>query len=241
MAVTPEGMYQQLGALVAAMPVLTGRIGAEEHRWLGRAAVLLRHYLSPVEVTSFNLASESLFGMLQEQNALKISAMVHRALAHAEQAAPADMQGQFIAAGAAFTALQVISKILSPATDDLLIIDPYLDATVMFEFVPLAPERVNCRLLGSNREVRTDSLRTGLTRWRTQFGETRPIEARVVPQRQLHDRIVIIDRRTAFNLSQSLNAFAATAHASAVRFPEDIARQKIDAYSDMWDTATVLA
>lgn len=240
MSTTPEGLHQQLGALVATMPDLTGNIGRDELTWLGRAYVLVSGQLGRSDALSFQLASEGLSGMLQDQNALRIAAMTHRALAVAESKAPAGSQGAFIAAGAAFTALQVVAKIFSEARTEILVVDPYLDATVIFEYVPFAPEGIACRLLGASREALVQTLNTVAGRWATQFGNTRPIGIRVAPQRQLHDRLIIVDANRAYNLSQSLNGFAVHSHASATRFPTDIADQKIAAYEEIWTAATIV-
>ncbi len=147
MPLDPEALYRQLGQLVAEAPNLAGPgpITPELHRWLGRAGALIEEGgQDPLEIMdriSFNTASDGLQGVLRERNAHQILAILHRALARTELNAPAAAQGAFIRVGAAFNVFQAMSKVLGEATQDLLIVDPYMDATVLTDFAPYMGDR----------------------------------------------------------------------------------------------------
>lgn len=255
MPIDPEALYRQLGQLVAETPgnlAGPGDLSPETHHWLGRAAALigeLRIYVGPgttagtmvlADQVSFNSASDGLVGILREQNAHRIIAILHRALACAELKAPAAAQGAFIPVGAAFDALQVIGKVFSEATREVFIIDPYMDAKVLTDFALLAPERVAIRLLTDSFSTKPEALQPAATRWVQQYGALRPLETRLTAPRALHDRLISIDGAHVWSLTQSLKDMAGRSPASVLRVEADLGRMKIDAYEQFWAGANPL-
>ncbi|GGD44236.1 hypothetical protein GCM10011335_53500 [Aureimonas glaciei] len=85
------------------------------------------------------------------------------------------------------------------------------------------------------------SLPPAVERWHAQYVNVRSLEARLDLARSLHDRLIIVDGRTAWILTQSLNAFARRAPATIVRSDEETSRLKVDAYQQIWENAAVLA
>lgn len=147
MPIDPESLYRQLGQLVAETPenLATGSLTPETFRWLGRAAALVNESGERADKVFFTVASDTLTGSLREQSAHQIVTVLHRALARAELNAPAAVRGAFIPVGATFDVFQVISKVFREAIHDLLIVDAYMDATVLTDFTPLAREQVGTR------------------------------------------------------------------------------------------------
>lgn len=237
-------MYLRLEAIVAEMPDFISEPSPEALRWLGRANALLEMALPPQDLdrAGFKVASEGLIGLGRPSAANRIAVILHRALARAELAAPAAMQDTFVPVGATFTALQAISKIVRPATRDVLIVDPYLDESALLDYGPLIGEGVQLRLLYDSSGAKySASLCVGVNRWTQQFGNSRPLETRASAPRALHDRLVIVDGSSVWSLTQSLKDFAGRSPASALKVrDEDIARLKVDAYSAIWATATPL-
>ena len=82
------------------------------------------------------------------------------------------------------------------------------------------------------------SLKPAAEHWRQQMKQ--PLEVRLGTPRSLHDRLILIDGKTAFVLGQSFKDLATRAHTSLVRMPPDAASLKIDAYELMWSSATSL-
>lgn len=242
MQLTPEALYGQLGQLVAEMPELgqsAGPITPEMNRWMGRAAALVELVCDTADAAYFRVAAQSLHGVLRDDNAQAIAAIVHRALAQAEMMAPAASRGAFIAAGSTFDAFAAVGKVLSLAKTDVLIVDPYADEKVLTDFAPLAPERVRVRLLADWAAYK-QSLKPAAGRWVQQYGQTRPLEVRFAAAKTLHDRLILVDSTTAWVLGQSFNKLAERAHTSIVQANQETAALKISAYENLWQTAVPL-
>jgi hypothetical protein len=238
MTLTPEALYLRLGSLVAEMPDLTGPITPEINRWLGRAIALAEMILDIPDTAILRAAANGLGSSTQRSHAQTVSLIIHRALAQAELQAPATSQGAFIAAGDTFDALAAVAKALATATTDVLLVDPYADATVLFDYAVLAPEAVAVRLLA--KTDRRTQLQPAAVRWVEQFGNVRPLEVRLAPAKSLHDRLILADGATVYVLGQSFNKLAARAHTSLVRAPPDVATAKLEAYAAMWEAAEPL-
>jgi len=238
----PEALYQQLGRLIEDMPDL--RVLDNYHpdtiRWLGRAYALVSEIGQIVDTETMRLACDkvTIHPDLRNGYAEQIESILYRALGVAELRAPIDSQGSFIPAKNAFDALAAVAKVLQSATQDVLIVDPYMDEKALTDFAVLAPEKTNIRLMADDL-YQKPSLRPAVLRWKQQYA-TRPLEARLTPARTLHDRLIIVDTKTAYTLTQSLNAFAVRSPASIVRVDDSVGALKIPAYQATWNGATVI-
>jgi hypothetical protein len=235
---TTEAIYLRLGNLIADTPDLKADPTPETRRWVARVFAMIEagKLVDTVSIVSFKVASQSLEGRLREMNADTILAIAHQALANAELHAPAELQGAFIASGHAFDAFAAVGKALGTATADVFIVDPYADAKVLTDYAVLAPETVLVRVL--TEATHSKSLKPAAEHWRQQMKQL--LEVRLGAPRSLHDRLILIDGKTAFVLGQSFKDLATRAHTSLVRMPPDAGRLKIDAYELMWSSATPL-
>jgi hypothetical protein len=237
MATDPQAIYVQLGRLLEAPPNLSASPRSEEgHRWLGRAYALIIELRDVALLASLDMAIrnlESPNANIHHQAKEEVFTLLHRALAIAELRAPVAAQGAFIPAGGAFDALAAIGKVLASAKSEALIIDPYMDETVLTDFAPMIREGVQIKLLSDQHDHKA-SLKPAVERWRAQHKTTRPLEARLALARTLHDRLIVVDTRNVHILTQSLNAFAARAPASIVRVDDETANLKIVAYDSIW-------
>jgi hypothetical protein len=235
---TAEAIYLRLGSLIADAPDLKADPTPETRRWIARVFAMIEagKLVDAVSIVSFKVASQSLEGALREMNADTILAIAHQALAKAELHAPAELQGAFIAAGHSFDAFAAVGKALGTATTDVFIIDPYADAKVLTDYAVLAPETVSVRVLAE--AAYGNSLKPAAQHWRQQMKQ--PLEVRLGTPRSLHDRLILIDGRTAFVLGQSFKDLAARAHTSLVRMPPEAGKLKVEAYELMWSSATPL-
>jgi hypothetical protein len=173
-SLAPEAFYLQLGSLVAEMPDLAnGEIMSETNRWLGRAIALIEQN-DPFDVNLIALRSSSQFLRTNRtHNAQVIAAIVHEALAKAELAAPAAVQGTFIAGGHPFVAYAAVSKVLDTAKTDLSMIDPYADEKLLRKYALSAPVAVSVRIL-TDAEYSYKSLRPAAENWVSESVSTRP-------------------------------------------------------------------
>jgi len=240
MKMDPESLYLQLSQLVAEMPPLGGRgfPTVETYRWLGRATKLVEQSGNAADTIGISHASESLGGDRGIVSAQKIQAIIFRALAHAEALAPAAARGGVVAVGEGFTAVQVISKVLAEAKQDVLIIDAYMDGKVFTDFAPLATKGVTVRLLSDSFYTKSATVLPYFERWVQQFAQDRPLEVRLSQPRALHDRLILLDRALVYSVTQSLKDFAARSPALVQRIDPDLAAMKVAHYADVWANAT---
>lgn len=238
MPLDPQSLYVQLGRLIETMPPLTAPLTAEDHQWLGRASALIADTGNVLDMVELTTAIDFLETINHSMSVHKVKAVLYRALSKAELAAPVAARGAFIPVGADFDAFAAIGKVLAEARSDVLIIDPYLDETVLRDFVGSAPDGVRVRLL-SDRHSYKSTLEPAARRWAGQYGANRPVEVRLTAPRLLHDRLIIIDGSKVWSLTQSFRDIAARSPASIVRV-DDTASLKITAYEQMWQAATPL-
>lgn len=146
-------------------------------------------------------------------------------------------QGAFIGTGGSFDAMTAVGRIFKGARSDALIIDPYLDETILTDFAVMLQEGVRLRLLSDAAHVKP-SLKPAVHRWTSQYSPQRPVDARLSSARTLHDRLILIDGTKVWTLSQSFKDLAARSPASIIPVASDIAALKFATYESMWTGAT---
>jgi hypothetical protein len=235
---TPEAVYLRLGSLIADTPDFKADPTPETFCWVAQVFALIEagKLVDMASIAVFKVASHNLQSPLRDTNVGAVLAIAHQALARAELDAPAELQGAFIASGHAFDAFAAVGKALGTATGDVFIIDPYADAKVLTDYAVLAPETASVRVL--TEATYSKSLKPAAEHWRQQMKQ--PLEVRLGAPRTLHDRLILIDGKTAFVLGQSFKDLAKRAHTSLVRMPPDAGKLKIEAYELMWASATSL-
>jgi hypothetical protein len=240
-SLTPEQLYLQLGSLVAEMPDLaSGPITPEMNSWLGRAAALVEATGDTFgKVALTNAAHFLAIASTRDYNAQKIAAVVYEALAKAKLAAPAAVQGGFFAAGHTFDAYARVIEVLGAATTDLLMVDPYADAKIL-QFALSAPEQVSVRILADQEQRHWRSLPPAVERWVQQYPSTRPLSVRLAAPRTLHDRLILVDRATAWMVGQSFKELARKDMHLVRQQDAEATAPAVAAFETMWDAATPL-
>lgn len=226
-------LYQALGAIIQDQPEIDD--SRSLMRWLGRAQALVSKVSSAwaieIQVASSMQIANDPWQVLQRTNAV-----LYRALAVVEVDAPVQHQGSFIQAGNDLDALSGVSKVLNTATHSVRIVDPYMDELVLTDFAVLALEQVAIELLTDDGYVKA-SFKPAVTRFRKQFNASRPLEARITASGLLHDRLIFIDGREVYSVTQSLKDLAKRSHASIIRVEPELAGLKISAYENYWNAA----
>lgn len=233
-----EALYHQLGQVISDEPSIppgNGRGSSEALRWLGRAEALIDEvsgagdHFHFVRYRTEMLSSTTTDAEVQLRH---IRSLLYAALATAEMNAPAAAMGGFIPAGNAFSALRVVTGILRECMGSVLVVDPYMNAVALTDFLPMVTEGVPLRLLASDKQ-RNEGLPEAVQRWKAQYAKTRPIELRLAAPRLLHDRL-IMDDLSIWSLSQSFNGIAQRSPAMVQRVAADIAAAKREAFIDIW-------
>ena len=235
--ITDEALYLKLQALVQTVPDFE-TIDDDTRIWLGRLSALVDEAGLMVDAVSLRTQVQHLATARFRPFAIgQIKDILFRALAVAEIGSPTTAQGSFIAVGNAHDAFSAVAKILAEARSTILIVDAYMDHTLLDEFAIAAPPGVLLRVLADTANVKP-SLAPAVGRWLKQYGGTRPLEARLATPRTLHDRLIQVDKTETWIATQSFAHFAVRSPATLQRFQGDNGQMKIDAYEDLWDTAS---
>jgi hypothetical protein len=230
-----------LRSLIDTMPNFhaQGSHTLEGRMWLGRAAAMVEAGGTTSDSVAFGMAMDAVIG---ESNSFKhgqavsmVISIIFRTFARVEAKAPPNLQGSYIPAGNAFDALAAIGRVFGTARSELLIVDPYSDEKLLREFAPLATEKVRLKVLTDSSYVKP-SFKPAVDRWLQQY-QDRPLEARLTPARQLHDRLIIVDDKEVWIVTQSFKDLAERAPASVTRFESEAADLKLSSYRAMWASA----
>lgn len=237
----PTEALRRLQGLVQSIPDLCAiqndySCPPETLKWLGQLHAVVSEMKRTSDEISLKVASDRLVKTQGGDGEGAIRAVLYRALAAAELAAPASEQGAFIAAGNELDAYAAISKVLGSARQDLLVVDPYMDGKALTDFMTSAAEGVTLRVLTDEATVKP-TLAPAVERWTAQFEAKRPLQVRLAPARSLHDRLIVVDESEAWSLTQSFKDFANRAHGSVIRTDSETATLKIAAYMYCWNDA----
>lgn len=238
----PQALYNRLGHAISVMPDLNQHpYSRATLDWIGEIDAIVAASRELVALAELRVLSDALHHSTHGRHvgAPKIYVILQRVLRTLEMKLPASSQGAFIPAGNLHDAMVGVGKVLQLAANDLFIIDPYMDDKVLSDFAAQAAENVRLRLLADAKDHKT-TLKPAVTRWGAQYTSNRPIEARLASARTLHDRLILVDGKEAYVLTQSFSQLAVRASASLVRANEEMATLKIAAYEQIWNNATSL-
>lgn len=248
---TPEELYQRAGALLTDIPnfMHQGPLDPTEDQWLAGAIAVIEMSQSLVLNPDHDEVKDAKAAVTQvnnhivnvdfrTQNARHVVSTLRRALARLELIVPTAVVGAFVSAGDVYEAHKVVGDVLKTATDAVLLVDPYADESILDAYAVLAPETVAVRILTDEDKVRP-GLKPAHEKWKKQYGDTRPLEVRV--SRNLHDRLIIVDTKVAWTVTQSFKDLAVKKPTTIVHTPQDIAELKIKTYETIWGDAYAMA
>lgn len=243
MKMSPQALAAQTGALLANSPPDPGvkPLTPDTKLWLARAVLLVEagediSDIAGVKAAVLTLSRTQPF-VFGDNGWQTIQVILYRTFARAEAASPATSQGGFIPTGEFFSAFTAIAQIVGKAAADVLFVDPYADATVLMRFAVLVPETVTIRVLSDASTVKPD-LKPALHLWTTQYGASRPAEGRLASARALHDRLIIVDNKDAWIVTQSFKDMAARSPTSILKAPDEMAALKVSAYAAIWQASS---
>jgi hypothetical protein len=108
---------------------------------------------------------------------------------------------------------------------------------LLTDFLVNAPVGIAVGVLGGEADARRAALTPAITRWNQQFAGARPIEVRLAPGQQLHDRIIVIDGKECWVSGQSFNGMAVRSPTYLSKLDAELAEQKVAAYTAIWQAA----
>jgi hypothetical protein len=161
---------------------------------------------------------------------------LHRSFAKAELEVPNATQGTFLPVGEYFTLHEAFGKILSHASKCVLLIDPFVDHTVLTRYGHLVPAGVELRLLASAREKKNAAgLVATIAEWHRQHGQERPVKLLLTEHKNLHDRIFLLDHGAAgWVFGQSIKDAVERSPTYLLKLPDEILPSKFAYYDDLW-------
>jgi hypothetical protein len=137
-----------------------------------------------------------------------------------------------VGAGAVHDYFEEIRQLIASATSDVLFVDPYIDPSFVTRYLPQIPQGVAVRLLTAERQAL--ALRQALNIYQQQHGTT--AELRVMPDRSMHDRYLIIDRRDVYQSGASFKDGARNAPTSINQIV-DVAADMVRTHEANWGAA----
>ena len=219
--------------------------------WLGRTATVLkkwdfiqsdavgRHIRALQDAPNESLASfptETRNQMILAHNILDRSGPAYRGIRTLLFQAQHDLRMKMgllsvaIPGGQPFDYFDEIRKITEMARDDLLFVDPYMDANFVSQYLPQIKSEVTVRLLTSRKLT---SLLPAVQLLVEQSGQR--VQVRSVPS-GLHDRYVFLDRTKCYQSGASFKDGAKRSPTTLTQIT-DAFEAIFQVYQSMWDGA----
>ena len=157
---SPEEFIAFLADIIRTAPLFRdgASLTTDEQRWLGKAFALFHAVGNTHAAGAFTNARHCIASPIFDQSKLLIP--LHDANAMLELEAPTSSHGAFIPPSEAFNGYAAIVSILKSAEKEALLIDPYVDAVLLPEIVPVIPEGVMLRCLTSGQHSARSLLST---------------------------------------------------------------------------------
>ena len=200
--------------------------------WLGRVSAFVEAWNPPKQIP-LGLAIDQFGNAMArpaEEGFRKILTLLHQAR-HDLRMKSVGPVNAALGQGHVFDYFDEVRKLIEPATQDLLFVDPYLDAEFVSRYLPHAPAGIAIRLL--TRE-RIDTLLPAVEAFSQQSGM--PVQVRSAPG--FHDRYVLVDHSACYQSGASFKDGAKKAPTTLTQITDAFqAVQKT--YEEIWNQAKV--
>ncbi len=229
-------LHARLGALLADAPAFGANQPLDQGalQWLGRVEAILDACQRLPALLDFRAARRALNTLMHDSP--QLFGPIYTVMAALELEFAPDTTPTFLPAGSPFDAFVAVSQVLQRAENNLLVVDRYLDATILARYFGGLRSDATIRLMTAYPRTRhTESLLEAGRLWNTQHPE-RVAEVRIAAQGSIHDRLILVDGREAWTSTQSFKDIADRSPAELVN-ALGIAGDKIEAYEDLWTVA----
>jgi hypothetical protein len=205
----------------------------ENFAWLGRVAAAIEKWdtykiayfrLALVELNSSSMSNfdsglRTILILLHEaQNGLRLETLGSTTIA--------------VPQGSVFEYFDELRKIIELATQDVLFVDPYLDADFISRYLPLVQNSVTVRLLTANDPRKLGILLPAVDL----FSKQNDCCIQVRSTAGLHDRYLFIDAATCYHSGASFKDGAKKA-GTVISQITDAFRPMLQTYSQLWASA----
>lgn len=204
----------------------------ENFAWLGRVSAVIEAWSLPKTIP-LGMAMDQFHGQSArdaQEGLRKLLTLLHEAR-HSLRMKTVGPVNAAIGHGQVFDYFDEVRKIIEPAKQDLLFVDPYLDAEFVARYLPHVTKGVPIRLLARERLA---TLLPAVDLYSRQSGA--PVQVRSVPG--FHDRYVIVDRAACYQSGASFKDGAKAAPTTLTQITDafPVVRQT---YEDLWNAAKV--
>jgi hypothetical protein len=199
------------------------------HQWFGKLYALMAQWdpLQAEKVLQWIDSPNNEYNM--RGNSGNLLSLLYRAIAVVETQTPAQT-GQAFGPGAAYDFFKTLRDLLATATRSVLIVDPYLDATVFDEYLTSVSQRASVRLLTLHYAT---ALKPAVTHFIAQTHMR--IEAR--KSSSIHDRVIFLDDSSCWVLGQSIKDAANKKPTYLAPLDAEMTKLKKDDYEKIWIAA----
>ncbi len=232
---TPEQLLALLENVIRDAPnfEFEGSLTDQDLRWLGKADALLDASGSMAALVKFRSARQNINTYAHSRS--NLLQPLHDAYSKIELTSPLNSQGSFIAGGDTWNGYAALVRIFQRDCESILIVDPYLNATIYTELAPHTVARGGMRCLTVNRPENHGGLVASAEKWAGDpISNGRAVEVRYAPSAALHDRLLIVDSREVWLVSQSLKDIAKRSPASVSRAESELSAMKVQHYEELW-------
>lgn len=204
----------------------------ENFAWLGRVSAVIEAWSLPKTIP-LGMAMDQFHGQSArdaQEGLRKLLTLLHEAR-HSLRMKTVGPVNAAIGHGQVFDYFDEVRRIIEPAKQDLLFVDPYLDAEFVARYLPHVTKGVPIRLLARERLA---TLLPAVDLYSRQSGA--PVQVRSAPG--FHDRYVIVDRAACYQSGASFKDGAKAAPTTLTQITDafPVVRQT---YEDLWNAAKV--
>jgi hypothetical protein len=202
----------------------------ENYSWFGRAAAALEAW-DMVKGTMARIEIDNIqnpMSRISEDGLRKTLTTLHQAR-HQLRMKTTGPLSVSVSTGKIFDYFDEIRKILETANNDVLFVDPYLDAEFVSRYLPNIKSGVSIRLLARER---LQTLLPSVNAYRVQSQQL--IEVRSAPG--FHDRYIFVDRNSCYQSGASFKDGAKKSPTTVTQITDAFTAMH-STYEDIWSNA----
>lgn len=171
----------------------------ENQDWLGRMSVFIADHDKRRGREFDNLVKKFYManGALKGQAVPELFFLLSKTRSELSKALP-HPSGTVVETGQIFRYFNKVKDIIEEATNDLLVVDPYLDADFVTRYLPFVKPSVTVRLLTANKQNRLDRITPALSMFESEYKNSVNLRAA-----RVHDRYIFIDNGICYQSGAS--------------------------------------